>query len=161
MPIGYVVGKQYRLDTNYDRYAGLAVWSRILREASQRGFSLDVKYSHLGRNYSAEVSKMDKIKENWFMFSRALKHEANPLSAMIAALIAADVTDPLMSALYLEGEIEALRVAWSDAKERDARRDQKVNWALNHLAASLELASVKFSPPPQPIPAAPDEDDDL
>lgn len=183
MPIGYVVGKQYRLDTNYDRYAALAVWSRILREASQRGFSLDVKYSHLGRNYSAEVSKMDKIKENWFMFSRALKHEANPLSAMIAALIAADVTDPLMCALYLEGEIEALRIAYGDAVEREKRQEALVEKALDALADVIRPLQ-PFAEPlsadpsdvaaahwediqagrteyPRPLPVAPDEDDDL
>lgn len=183
MPIGYIVGKQYRLDYNYDRYARLSVWSTILRNASLRGYDLDVKYSHLGRNYSAEVSQRDKIKDNWFLFSRSLKHDTNPLSAMIAALIAAGVTDPFMSALYLEGELEALRIAYGDAVEREKRQAALVEKALDMLAdvirplqphalplsaepsdvaaAHWEDIQAGRTEYPRPLPVAPDEDDDL
>ena len=183
MPIGYIVGKQYKLDYNYDRYARLDVWSLILRNASLRGYGLDVKYSHLGRNYSAEVKKMDKIKDHWFLFSRSLKHESNPMSAMIAALIAADVTDAHMMALYLEGELEALRIAWGDAVEREAQQAAKINRVLDALADTIRPLQ-PFAEPlsaepsdvaaahwediqagrteyPRPLPVAPDEDDDL
>lgn len=200
MPIGYIVGKQYKLDYNYDRYAKLSVWSTILRNASLRGYSVEVKYSHLGRNYSSEVSEMSQLKGNWFLFSRSLKHESNPLSAMIAALIAAGVTDPFMSALYLEGELEALRIAYSDAVEREKNQEALVEKALDGLRHTLDMIPVVFMqgdevisvakvgelrgrpfksvlPMPdypdedwhgdiplgqaKPLPAAPDEDDDL
>ena len=200
MPIGYIVGKQYKLDYNYDRYAKLPVWSLILRNASLHGFGVDVRYSHLGRNYSAEVNEMSQLKGNWFLFSRALKHESDPMSAMIAALIAAGVTDPFMSALYLEGELEALRIAYGDAVEREKSQEPLVEKALDGLRAALDAIPVVFLqgdevistakigelrgrpfksviPMPdfpdddwhgdiplgqaKPIPAAPDEDDDL
>lgn len=183
MPIGYIVGKQYKLDYNFDRYAKLPVWSLILRNASLRGFSLDVCYSHVGRNYSAEVREAGQLKGNGVIFSRALKHESDPMSAMIAALIAAGVTDPLMSALYLEGELEALRIAHGDAVEREARQAARIEKALDALADAirpLQPHTVPLSAEPsdvaaahwediqagcteypRPLPVAPDEDDDL
>ena len=183
MTIGYIVGKQYKLDYNYDRYARLPVWSTILRNASLRGYGLDVRYSHLGRNYSAEVNEMSQLRGNWFLFSRALKHESNPMSAMIAALIAAGVTDPFMSALYLEGELEALRIAYGDAVEREKRQEALVEKALDALADVIRPLQPHATPLsaepsdvaaahwediqagrteyPRPLPVAPDEDDDL
>lgn len=183
MPIGYIVGKQYKLDYNYDRYSRLSVWSLILRQASLRGYSVNVRYSHLGRNYSAEVSEMSELKGHFYLFSRALKHESNPMSAMIAALIAAGVTDAFMQALYLEGELETLRIAWADAVEREAQQAARINQALDALrdairplqpftvplsaepsdvaAAQWEDIQAGRTEYPRPLPAAPDEDDDL
>ena len=157
MPIGYTVGKQYRLDRNYDRYAALSVWKRILREASNRKFSLEIKYSHVGRNYSAEVFQMMTFKHSAHVYnvSSILKHGRNPLEAMVIALRAAldkegIGCDPLMSMLFLEAEVMLLGMAWQDAKDRQAKETELVEKALKVLRIVLDT-----------IPAAPDEDDDL
>ena len=190
MPIGYIVGKQYRLDYNYDRYAALDVWKRLVREAMSREISVEIKYSHIGRNYMCEAKHLTKFEKsgNYYFISLSLKHDSSPLGALVLALQDAFFTkempgyDDLMSVLFLEAEITLLGMAWDDAVAREKRQSEKISKALDALAdclrrftlveplsadpsdvaaahwENIQSGAIEY---PQPIPAAPDEDDDL
>jgi hypothetical protein len=127
MPIGYIVGNQYRLDHNIDRFSALEVWKKLLREAGKAELMVEIKYSHIGRNYSAEVFRLMRFKHSAQLYtvSGALRHHASPLLAMVEALRVAFGREgfsptPLIRVLWLEAEVTSLSLAYQDAKAREA-----------------------------------------
>ncbi len=142
MPIGYIVGKQYRLDTNYDRFATLDCWKRILRHMTKLGYGLEIKYSHVGRNYTGEVKEMMRFDKSAhvYLVSKSLKHGPDPLSAMIAAIRQAIEPDIILQALFLEAEAALLRMTFLEAVEAE----KKIERQLDALSGLLELTAAMF-----------------
>lgn len=216
MPIGYIVGKQYRINTDYDRWSKLDIYQKILQVAGERGYSAFISYSHIGRNYTAEIKKHHRYapKGDLYFISTALKNDASPLLALMAALRSAFEKDPVpfdayMRVLFLEGEAAELTLTIAKVRAREekaAALEKKLSDALTALRYVLDAIPVTFmhgdtvigthkigdlrSKPfpasplafiendayaslaverlkdnvtgkPMPLPAAPDEDDDL
>lgn len=159
MTLGYIVGKQYRQDKNFDRYITSEAYRLLLRLASKRGFSVEHGYSHITRSYTAEVFKLTKLKGSAqiYTISVALKSGSNPISPMIEALTQAFETDGPCDAkarvLFLELEVFLLGIAAADSIAKQKLQSEKLNQALDQLTAVL--ASVR------PKPISYDEDDDL
>lgn len=182
MPIGYIVGKQYRINTEYDQWAKLDIFSKILRINGQRGLSVFIEYSHIGRNYSAEIKRHHRYTPNGdlYLISVALKNDASPLLAMMAALRSAyekqpEINDLYMQVLFMEGELAELSLTLKKVREREAKAaalEKKLSDALDDLQAlignvlfpQMFLAAFTAGATAElakALPGRADEDDDL
>lgn len=191
MPIGYIVGKQYRVNTEYDRWAKLEVFRLILRAATQRGYGVFTTYSYIGRNYSAEIKTYRRYKEGGdpLLCSIALKSADTPLAAMCDALKEVLAKHPehddlYMRVLFMEAEAAELAITLERVREREKKEaavEKKLSDALDTLFEVLALAQgyrtraemqllianpaitiqSKFLPGVGTMPIDPDEDDDL
>jgi hypothetical protein len=154
MPIGYIVGKQYRINTEYDQWAKLDIFSKILRINGQRGLSVFIEYSHIGRNYSAEIKRHHRYTPNGelYLISVALKNDASPLLAMMAALRSAYEKQPehfdlYMRVLFLEGEAAELALTTKKvvaAEKKRAETEAKLAAAVHMLRKVLDGMTVAF-----------------
>lgn len=126
MPIGYIVGNSYRIDAIYDRYAKMPVFKRIVAEAGKRGYGAHVTYSPMNRGYCCEVRKVEppfKNSAHRYYQSIGHKYASDPLTATIDALAQCVPSDPLMLVLYLEAQVELLKIEYADRVALEKRLD--------------------------------------
>lgn len=147
MPIGYIVGNQYRLDRNYDRYAVLDVWKKLVRQLSLQQITVDVSYSFIGRKYNCELKRLTRFEKsgNWYGIPINLTSDHSPLGAMTAALRDAmidnpEIGTPLVRVLILEAEVTLL--AW--AVKRALAQEAQIAAMLKQLEAALDLIEIDY-----------------
>jgi len=191
MPLGYIHNKWFRVNYDYDRYAETEAWRKLVSYAGRCGFYVFLDYSHIGRNFQAEIKKQHKYVpgDAVYVISVALKSGATPMIALTAALEAAfekeaNHPDLLMRVLMMEVEAQSLVFAIQDARAREKKRadlEARLESQLDGLFEVLALAwgyqtraemtllianpsitiQSKSLPGVGTLPADPDEDDDL
>lgn len=180
MSLGYIKGKFWHPDERYARYANSDSYKELLRAMRPAGFTFDCQYSYTARRYTAEIVTVEKFAgsgQYYFIKHNNAYHE-NPMAAVCMAIRANERCTPWVRAACLVIECELLAEAFSAAKGREARLEQTLD-ALADLLRRLTIVEPLSADPsdvaaadweniqsgaieyPEPVPAAPDEDDDL
>lgn len=178
MSLGYIKGKFWHPDERYARYANSDSYKELLRAMRPAGFTFNCEYSYTARRYTAEIVTVEKVKEQYYIFRHNNAYHENPMAAVCMAIRANDRCTPWVQAACLVIECELLAEAYAAAKSREARLEQTLD-ALADLLRRLIIVEPLSADPsdvaaadwenvqsgavqyPEPVPAAPDEDDDL
>jgi len=175
MSLGYIKGKFWHPDERYARYANSDSYKELLRAMRPAGFTFDCQYSYTARRYTAEIVTVEKIKEQYYIFKHNNAYHENPMAAVCMAIRANDRCTPWVQAACLVIECELLAETVAAVRGREARLEQTLD-ALADLLRRLTIVEPLSAEPSdvaaadweniqsgaiQPVPAAPDEDDDL
>lgn len=147
------------------------MYAMLYRRARLAGYEIKSERSNITRGwtYNAPIYRMvfQGIDSDGIHRHRYVPHGAgqgaNPMLAMIDALRICRVNDPLTLATTLEAEVWLLARAARLAAERE-KRQAAIEAKLDTTLALLTNTLCSYRAPtaaPQPIPAKPDEDDDL
>lgn len=178
MSLGYIKGKFWHPDERYARYANSDSYKELLRAMRPADFSFNCEYSYTARRYTAEIVTVQKIKEQYYLFKHNNAYHENPMAAVCMAVRESGRCTPWLRAACLVIECELLAEAVAAARVREGRLE-KVLDALADCLRRLTIVDPLSADPsdvaaahweniqsgaienPEPIPAAPDEDDDL
>lgn len=178
MSLGYIKGKFWHPDERYARYANSDSYKELLRAMRPADFSFNCEYSYTARRYTAEIVTVQKIKEQYYLFKHNNAYHENPMAAVCMAVRESGRCTPWLRAACLVIECELLAEAVAAARLREGRLE-KVLDALADCLRRLTIVEPLSADPsdvaaahweniqsgaienPEPIPAAPDEDDDL
>lgn len=142
MSIGYVAGKQYRVDKDADRFIQLEPYKKLLQYLRWAGIAAETKYSHVGRNYTTELKEVMRFKKSaqLYMVSLAMKHGPDPLSSLISAIRQVMNVDDYLAVLLLESEIASWTISLADMREFEAKLDKQ----LDALRMALDTIVIDY-----------------
>lgn len=138
MPIGYIRGKSYVTDRNYDRWGDLDCFKRLHQRAGVLGFGCKMSFSYAARRYCAEPFKLETFKHSAQRYFTTLGHKygENPLEASLRAYRQCLPFDALMWAIMLECEAQLLKEA--------VDRARKIESVIEQTERILELTAAMF-----------------
>lgn len=180
MSIGYTKGKFWIPDERYAHYSAKPSYKALLRAMRQLGFTFDCQYSYSSRTYTAEIITVEKFASSgqYYFIKHCNAFDANPMAAVVKAVRKFERTSPFLAACCLEIECELLAEAVAAAKGREARLEQTLDTLADLLRRLTIVEPLSANPSdvaaadwenvqsgaveyPEPVPAEPDEDDDL
>jgi len=179
MSLGYIKGKFWHPDERYARYSSRDSYSALLRALRQAGFTFNCHYSYTGRLYTAEIETVEQFASGqYYIVKHCNAYDPNPMAAVVKAVQKFERSSPFIAACCLEIECELLAEALASARVREDRLERVLDSLADVLRRYKIVEPLSAEPSdvaaahweniqsgaidyPQPIPAAPDEDDDL
>lgn len=179
MSLGYIKGKFWHPDERYARYANMDSYKELLHAMRMDGITFNCNFSYTARRYTAEIITVEKFPSGQYYFiTHNNAYHENPMAAVCMAVRANERSTAWTRAACLVIECELLAEAIAAAKGREARLEQTLD-SLADLLRRLTIVEPLSADPsdvaaaaweniqsgaieyPEPVPAAPDEDDDL
>lgn len=187
--MGYIRGKQWVIDPLQARHEALECWARLHRIAGKAGFGSFVKYSHVTRAYSCEVHAnwIFQKSAQTYRVSETLQYGESPIEAAVNAYRQCLPLTPIVALAYLECELQLLKEAIARARKIETAIEFTEDVLILANLHAKSLIHVTLLPTwdevfsdmeksengsyvdraqidrmtAKPLPAAPDEDDDL
>jgi hypothetical protein len=172
-------------DDRFAAYTQMPFYAALLRACRRAGFTFECGFSYITHTYTAEIITIERFERSAQPY--ILKHnnafDEHPLLAIARAIRESGRETLLLTAVLLEIEVQVLR----ETVMRAQRNEQRLEQLLDALAKLLERVArqpktwdevfsdmektehgtfvdrkgIEAAKTPRPLPAAPDEDDDL
>lgn len=149
MSLGCVKGKYWVADDRFAEYPKWDTYRGILPALRHAGYAVDIKFTYISHEYSAEIKRYEKRPWGYAEFSVSLAVDPNPMAAMVKAIRRLDQPGAVLHVYCLELEVRLLAESLRVARRREALLE-RLDFQLDTLNELLPAVR-KFLPWVEPF----------